>query len=185
MIYQSGTANAQKPVISHSPFYPGYSLWYRDDGDRFEFKSSETDSTPSLVVDLDSNWVAIANPTPKPGYELSVNGQIVCEDLLIQDSSLWPDYVFAPEYLLKPLAEVESHIQEHRRLPGIPSAEDVDIQGILVGDMQRRMMEKIEELTLYLIEQNKQLGAQARQIAELQATLRSLQQPRPPAEPTD
>lgn len=167
-IYQSGTANAQKPVISHSPAYPGYAMWYRDDGDRLEFKSSENDVTPSLAVDLDSNWVAIANPTPKPGYELSVNGQIVCEDLLIQDSSLWPDYVFEPEYRLRPLDEVEAHIRERRHLPGVPSAAEVETQGLSMSDMSRRMMEKIEELTLYAIEQHRRLEAREREVAELQ-----------------
>lgn len=170
-IYSGGTANDLRPLIMHSPAFPGYGMYYRDAGDRFEFKSSPTDSTPSLVVDLDSNWVAIAASEPKPGYELSVNGQIVCEDLLIQDSSLWPDYVFQPEYELKSLDAVEAHIRENRHLPGIPSAAEVERDGLRMGDMQKRMMAKIEELTLYLIEQNKRLAAQEARLAELQAQL--------------
>lgn len=170
-IYNGGTANDVRPLIMHSPAFPGYGLYYRDAGDRFEFKSSSSDSTPSLVVDLDSNWVVIAASEPKPGYELSVNGQIVCEDLLIQDSSLWPDYVFQPDYELKSLETVENHIRENRHLPGIPSAAEVERDGIRMADMQKRMMTKIEELTLYLIEQNKRLAAQEARLAELQAKL--------------
>ncbi|HAB16465.1 MAG TPA: hypothetical protein DCE44_08440 [Verrucomicrobiales bacterium] len=170
-IYPSGTANAQKPVIVHSPGFEGYGMFYRDNGDRFEFKSTPEDTTPSLVVDLDSNWVAIATDTPKPGYELSVNGQIVCEDLLIQDSADWPDYVFNPGYALKSLGEVEAHIRQNGRLPGVPAAAEVERDGIRVAEMQRRMMEKIEELTLYVIDQNKRLAAQEKRITELQKVL--------------
>lgn len=173
-VYQNGTANPERPLIMHSPAFPSYGLYYRDEGDRFVMKSSSTDTTPSLVVDLDSNWVAIASETPKPGYELSVNGQIVCEDILIQDSSLWPDYVFQPDYALKPLEEVESHIREHKHLPGIPSAETIEKEGIRLADMQKRMMEKIEELVLYAIDQNKRIAAQDQKITELSATIRQL-----------
>jgi hypothetical protein len=172
-VYPSGTANAEKPVIMHSPTFPGYGLYYRDDGDRFVMKSSPGDTTPSLVVDLDGNWVAIGRDTGKTGYELSVKGEIVCHDLLIQDSSLWPDYVFEAGYPLKPLEEVEAHIRENKHLPGIPAAGEIEKDGISVGGMQKRMMEKIEELTLYVIDQNKRLAAQERQLAELRQALQS------------
>lgn len=120
----------------------------------------------------------IATDNPKPGYQLSVNGRIVCEDLLIQDSSQWPDYVFKPDYALKPLDEVASHIREHQHLPGIPSAETIQKDGISLADMQKRMMEKIEELVLYAIDQNKRLAAQEQKISELQGTIRQLEQQR-------
>jgi hypothetical protein len=170
-VYPSGTANARKPVIVHSPAFPGYGLFYEDNGDRFMMQSSPSDTTPSLVVDLDSNWVSIATDVPKPGYELSVNGQVVCEELLIQDSTLWADYVFEPGYSLRTLEEVEAHIQAHQHLPGIPAATEVAADGLRVGDMQRRMMEKIEELTLYVIQQNKRLAAQDARIQELEARI--------------
>jgi hypothetical protein len=172
-IYQAGTQNPDKPVIVHSPAFPGYGLFYRDEGDRFLMQSSASDSTPSLVVDLDSNWVAIANPVNKPGYELSVNGQIVCEDLLIQDSTLWPDYVFEKDYPLQPLEDVEAHIKAHKHLPGVPSAAEIEKDGLSVADMQKRMMEKIEELTLHLIAQNKKLSAQEERIRNLEHQLES------------
>jgi len=178
-LYPSGTANSQKPVIVHSPGFPEYGLYYEDNGDRFSMKSSAADTTPSLVGDVDSNWVTIAIGLPKPGYELWVNGEIVCENLLIQDSALWPDYVFAPEYPLRPLDEVQAHIQDHGHLPGVPSAAEVGENGLSVGTMQRQMMEKIEELTLYVIEQNKRLAAQEQQIAGFQETLQKIQKERP------
>jgi hypothetical protein len=170
-VYPSGTSNPQKPLIVHSPGFPGYGLYYQDDGDRFVMKSSAADTTPSLVVDIDSNWVTIATDTPKPGYELSVNGQIVCEEILVQDSANWPDYVFDETYPLQPLDELEAHIKERRHLPGIPTASEVEKEGFSLGDMQKRMMEKIEELTLYVIDQNKKLSAQDERIRQLEAQL--------------
>jgi hypothetical protein len=170
-VYESGTGNVPKPVIMHSPAFPEYGLYYEDTGDRFEMKSSAADATPSLVVDLDSNWVTIATDTPKPGYELSVNGQIVCEELLVEDSADWPDYVFEENYPLRSLSEVENHIKEKKHLPGIPTAAEVKRDGLPIGEMQKRMMEKIEELTLYVIAQDKRLAAQEKQIRNLQSQL--------------
>lgn len=174
-VYPSGTSNADKPLIMHSPSFPGYGLYYRDVSDQFVMRSSATDTTPSLVVDLDSNWVTIGTDTPKPGYELSVNGQIVCEELLVEDMVDWPDYVFEENYPLKSLSEVESHIKERKHLPGIPTATEVKRDGLPVGEMQKRMMEKIEELTLYVIDQNKRLAAQEQRILELQSQIQERQ----------
>ncbi len=171
-VYPSGTSNPEKRLIVHSPDFPEYGLYYADLGDQFVMKSAAADTAPSLVVDLDGNWVAIATTTPKPGYELSVNGQIVCEELLVEDSANWPDYVFKDDYALRPLADVEAHIKEKRHLPGIPTAADVKRDGLPIGEMQKRMMEKIEELTLYVIDQNKRLVAQEKRIEQLQSQLR-------------
>ncbi len=174
-VYQSGTSNPDKPLIVHSPAFPGYGLYYSDPGDQFIMRSTPTDTTPSLVVDLDGNWVTIATDTPKPGYELSVNGQVVCEELLVEDMVNWPDYVFEASYPLRPLSEVEAHILAKKHLPGIPTAEEVKRDGLPIGEMQKRMMEKIEELTLYVIDQNKRLATQEQRILELQAQLHARQ----------
>lgn len=171
-VYPSGTSNPDKPLIVHSPAFPEYGLYYSDPDDQFVMKSSAGDSTPSLVVDLDSNWVSIATATPKPGYELSVNGQIVCEELLVEDSADWPDYVFQEDYRLQPLEEVEAHIKKRKHLPGIPTAAEISKNGLPIGEMQKRMMEKIEELTLHLIEQNKRMTSQDERIRQLEAELR-------------
>lgn len=90
-------------------------------------------------------------------YQLAVDGKMIAEELKIQDSGNWPDYVFAEDYNLMPLDEVEAHIQEKKHLPGIPSAADIEENGIEVGDMQKKMMEKIEELTLHVIELQKRI----------------------------
>ncbi len=110
------------------------------------------------MIIKDNGNVLIGTPYKDPGYKLAVGGKVICEELKVQLRGSWPDYVFSPTYKLRPLEEVEAHIKSENHLPGIPAAAELEKEGIEVGDMQQKMMEKIEELTLYLIEQNKRLG---------------------------
>lgn len=84
--------------------------------------------------------------------------KVYAEEVEIRNDALgiyWADYVFSDEYSLKSLSEVESFIEEHNHLPGIPSSEEVKKNGIEISKMQALLLEKIEELTLYIIEQDK------------------------------
>jgi hypothetical protein len=103
--------------------------------------------------------IGIWTTTPATGYALSVNGKIICEELKVQLSGSWPDYVFSDNYSLMSLAGVESFIRSYHHLPGIPNALQIEKDGISVGEMQKKMMEKIEELTLYIIQQQKEIDA--------------------------
>jgi len=109
--------------------------------------------------------------TPAAGYSVSVNGKVICEELVVQDSADWPDYVFADDYKLQPLEEVEASIQKNKHLPGIASAKKIGEDGIPLGQIQKQMMEKIEELTLHLIQQNKRLQAQEDELGKLRSRL--------------
>ncbi len=100
--------------------------------------------------------VAIGTPDALAGYKLSVNGSIKARELVIETIG-WPDYVFAENYKPLPLSEVEKFIQSHHHLPNIPSASEIEKNGVAVGEMQKKMMEKIEELTLHIIELNKRI----------------------------
>ncbi len=117
----------------------------------------------SMFIDQNGNIVMGSTAVlPKSGYKLSVDGKVVCEELLVQLSP-WPDYVFNSDYDLKPLSEVATYIEENNRLPGIPAAEEIETEGLNVGEMQKLMMEKIEELTLYMInlqQENIELNAE-------------------------
>ncbi|MFZ1529535.1 MAG: hypothetical protein WAT19_12330 [Ferruginibacter sp.] len=86
------------------------------------------------------------------GYLLAVDGKIISEELKVQLSGNWPDYVFKNGYKLKSFDELRGFIAQNNHLPNIPAAAEVEKNGIEVGDMQKRMMEKIEELTLYVLE---------------------------------
>lgn len=84
------------------------------------------------------------------------DGKIFAKEIEVK-ANVWADYVFANDYKLKSLEEVEKHIKEKGHLPNIPSAKEVEEQGINVADMDAKLLEKIEELTLYSIEQNKRI----------------------------
>jgi len=94
--------------------------------------------------------------TDNPTYKLSVRGNIRSNEVVVETG--WADYVFAADYKLKTLDEVEAFILQHKHLPNIPSAAEIEKNGLSVGDTQKRMMEKIEELTLYIIQLKKEMS---------------------------
>ncbi|WP_459211301.1 prefoldin domain-containing protein [Aquimarina rhabdastrellae] len=93
------------------------------------------------------------------GYLLAVAGKAVAEEVNIMLQSNWPDFVFEKEYNLPTLAEVENHITEKGHLKDIPSAAEVEQNGIFLGEMDSKLLQKIEELTLYTIAQEKKIKA--------------------------
>jgi len=109
--------------------------------------------------------------TITPAYKLAVNGTIRAKEVIVDTD--WSDFVFADNYRLAPLSEVESSIKADRHLPGIPSAQDVAEHGVSMGEMQAKLLAKIEELTLHAIAQGKALAAQNQ---EFSARLQRLEQ---------
>lgn len=109
--------------------------------------------------------VAIGTTTPG-NYKLAVEGIIGARKIKVTQE-LWPDYVFDSSYQLAPLRHVEKFIQTNKHLPDVPSATEVEKNGLDLGDNQAVLLKKIEELTLYIIQQNKQLNEQNRQMSEL------------------
>lgn len=93
--------------------------------------------------------------TTTPDAKLSVNGVIHGKEVKV-DLNGWSDFVFEEGYGLPSLEEVEQHIREKGHLKGIPSAEEVKARGILLGEMDAKLLQKIEELTLYMIELKKE-----------------------------
>ncbi len=95
--------------------------------------------------------------TKGAGYKLRVYGKVIAEEVRVQLKAAWPDYVFSKNYKLRSLNEVEAYISANNHLPNLPAAAEVEKSGIALGEMQTKMMEKIEELTLYIIDQEKRL----------------------------
>lgn len=96
-----------------------------------------------------SGFVGIGTSTPDS--KLSVNGVIHARAVNVNLTG-WPDFVFTPSYKLVPLEELQTYINLHQHLPDIPSAKNIEINGVDVGEMLKSQLKKIEELTLYLIE---------------------------------
>ena len=120
--------------------------------DNNEIQGRNNGVVSRLVLNNGGGPVQIGSAVAPAGYSLAVNGKVICEELKIQASSNWPDYVFGKSYSLKSLDELKSFISTHHHLPNIPSADEIEKEGILIGDMQKKMMEKIEELTLYILQ---------------------------------
>ncbi len=96
--------------------------------------------------------------TIAPDEKLTVKGKIHTQEVRVDMSGpLVPDYVFAEDYKLKSLQEVEDYIKENKHLPEIPSAQEIEKNGLMLAEMNMNLLKKIEELTLYSIEQNKKI----------------------------
>ncbi|MDZ4744898.1 MAG: hypothetical protein SGJ05_02725 [bacterium] len=88
-------------------------------------------------------------------YRLSVDGAIFAKEIWVKVSD-WADYVFDPNYNLMPLADLQDFVNENRHLPGVPNAEEVAKDGISVSEVQKNLLLKVEELTLYILQLSKQ-----------------------------
>lgn len=108
-------------------------------------------------------------------YALAVNGDAIFNKVRVKLYASWPDFVFEEKYGLLPLSELEQFIKTNKHLPDVPSSADVEKDGIDVGDNQTILLKKVEELTLYLIEQNKKLALQGNEINNLKLQLSKLE----------
>ena len=97
--------------------------------------------------------VGINTVNTNTGYALAVSGGILTDQVLIRDVSDWPDYVFGKGHALMSINNVKAFIDKNHHLPDVPSAKEVEENGVNVAEMQKVLLKKIEELTLYTIEQ--------------------------------
>lgn len=143
--------------------------------------SGDDSQTPIIYGDFTTNKVGIGNVTTFPstvggvdvsGYRLFVDGGILTDEVRV--ATTWADYVFEPQYKLPTLEEVEAHIAQKGHLINVPSAKTVEAQGISLGEMAKIQQEKIEELTLYILEQHKLNKKQEAEIAELKTMVQQL-----------
>ncbi|MCT4603599.1 MAG: hypothetical protein N4A59_11960 [Marinifilum sp.] len=125
-----------------------------------------------LYVEGETKSVGIGTATTGT-HKLAVNGTIGAREIKVE-ASAWSDFVFEDNYQLKDLEEVESYIEENKHLPDVPSEKEVLENGIQLGEMDAKLLQKIEELTLYLINQNKQLMKQSNEIQQLKTEIKKL-----------
>jgi len=136
----------------------------------FSMPNNNNDGTSYIGINDGTNntWVKFFN-----NATARFNGKIFAKEVEVK-ANVWADYVFKKDYKLKTLEEVEKHIAEKGHLPNIPSAGEVIEKGINVAEMDAKLLEKIEELTLYSIDQNKRLQSQSEEINELKRQVQLL-----------
>nr|WP_299170382.1 hypothetical protein [uncultured Allomuricauda sp.] len=140
-------------------------VWSSLSGDR----QSSSQTIGSLSVDQ-----SVGIGTTNPGsYKLAVNGNIRAKEIKVETG--WADYVFKEGYDLPTLEEVEQHIKEKGHLINIPSAKEVEENGIQLGEMNKLLLEKIEELTLYAIQQQKEIQYYKKTVGQFEKKLEEIQ----------
>lgn len=123
----------------------------------FANRNSTNNVAPTEVMRITSTGnLLLGTPNDNVAYKFSCLGAIRCTKVVVEIG--WADYVFAKNYKLMPLNDVESFIATNKHLPNIPSAKEIEEKGLDIGAVQSKQMEKIEELTLYIIELNKRIS---------------------------
>jgi len=167
-----GSQTGYSNVGSYNVFI-GNAVGYSETGSNKLYIDNSNTSTPLIWGDFANDQIklngkvgigitgAFTSNVAYSNYKLFVTGGILTDEVRVvaSTSGNWPDYVFAKNYDLKPLSEVEAFISKNGRLPNVPSACEVKEDGINVAEMARVQQEKIEELMLYIIEQNKRIEA--------------------------
>lgn len=147
-----------KMKITPSGVAIGSSIVNVTPGNYFEILTSDN-TTRSLVVNSTGNVGIGTTNVNDANYKLFVETGIRTRKVKV-DQAIWPDYVFDRSYKLLSLQKVEAFIKTNRHLPGVPSAAQVQKEGLDLGDNQATLLKKIEELTLYVIALKKQVDEQ-------------------------
>ena len=119
-----------------------------------------------VTANTNSGAVGIGVSAPDPAFKLSIDGKVRAKEIKVQAN--WSDFVFEPGYYLPSLDEVARFINQNGHLRDIPSAAEVESNGVAIGEMHARLLQKIEELTLYVIELDKEGKALEEKIQRLQ-----------------
>ncbi|MCB0833800.1 MAG: OmpH family outer membrane protein, partial [Bacteroidetes bacterium] len=157
-IYSNGSSSSSK----------GFGLLsvYNNDSEKIRFSANG-------LTFFNGGHVVIGSTTDQGNYSLAVNGNIKAKELYLTTSG-WSDFVFEPGYSLRTLHQVQNFITKNGHLPDMPSEKEVIENGVGVIDMQAKLLQKIEELTLYLIEQGKNKEEQQKQIDALRKEIQKM-----------
>jgi hypothetical protein len=130
------------------------SRFYIAEGDNM-LRIGGLNATSGVINVINTGNVGIGTTNPGTN-KLSVEGTIGARKMQVKQTT-WADFVFQPDYQLPPLQEVANYISTNKHLPGIPTTEQVQQNGIDLGEMNKLLLQKMEELTLYIIAQQKQI----------------------------
>lgn len=185
-IYQSGFYESYTATSQNNPLKDGGWFWgintahtvnsanYRFNG-QILFRVNIGSTTIPIVFVRSTNqqgegiWAKLLHSKG----DHAIDGKLTAKEIEIKVDT-GADFVFDPDYKLKPLSEVESYVNENRHLPDIPSEKEMQKNGLNVNEMQIKLLQKIEELTLYVIEQDRKYNDQQKEINSLRQELKEL-----------
>lgn len=159
--------------MAYSPSYPDHGIFYTEGNPDFVSISPNGNSTNGVLNVFGNGNVGIG--TANPDAKLTVKGKIHAEEVKVDLSVPGPDYVFDTGYDLLSLDALQNYIRVNGHLPNIPSAEEMEGNGIELSVMNMKLLEKIEELTLYILQQEERLKAQQYKNKDLEFRLEKLE----------
>ncbi|WP_310559029.1 hypothetical protein, partial [Flavobacterium sp.] len=119
--------------------------------------------------------IVVQNHLGYKTFQVNANGLVYAHEVKVNLDVAWPDYVFEPTYKLRPLSEVKQFIIENKHLPNVPSAKEIEENGLNLGEGNKILLEKVEEMTLYMIQMEENLKKQE-ELLKAQAELLKAQQ---------
>jgi hypothetical protein len=161
IVYVSATNTARQDGIAH---------------DFLTRRLSDTDWTSRLII-RQNGQVQIGSQKPNTlhaDYKLSVDGKLVAKSIYVTNPTTWADFVFEPTYKRMSLPALETYLLVNKHLPAVPSAKEVEANGYSVNEMDAKLLQSIEELTLHVIELSKQNEQMRQQNVALQADVAEL-----------
>jgi hypothetical protein len=164
--YRSGLVNESDGSMNYGLTGPNSSgfvfRWLSSSGSSLDYS---TDNSEIMRLTKDGK---LGIGTNNPDAKLAVKGQIHTQEVKVDlTGSVTPDYVFEPDYDLTPLTEVETYVKENKHLPEVPSAKQMEEEGLNLKEMNLLLLKKVEELTLHLIEQQKQISSLSKENKEI------------------
>lgn len=162
-------AAIQMPLANSKVVIGGYGDYLEDQGHKLIVQNGT-----ALIEDAiyTNGRIAIGTTEPDPGYALTVKGYVHVQEVKVDLLGvIAPDYVFKEDYQLRTLAQVEDYIDQEGHLPNIPSASEMEKEGVNLKEMNMKLLEKVEELTLYTIAQEKAIKEQEKRLQKLEKLL--------------
>ena len=149
--YKAGYAN----TTGSNNVFLGHKAGHYETGSNRLYIDNDVTSNPLIYGKFDTDQLGINTNVIPLGFAMAVKGKFITEEIKVLQygTSGWPDFVFNKNYNLPSLKEVENYINTNGHLQNIPSACEVEENGILLGEMNAKLLQKIEELTLYIIKQ--------------------------------
>jgi hypothetical protein len=142
----------------------------RSDAPLYQWLSRSAGSTIENLTMVLTESGNLGVGTATPDQKLTVNGTVHATRVKVETTVLGPDYVFENDYALPSLEQIKSYIAENKHLPEVPSAKEMEAKGIDVGEMNMLLLKKVEELTLYLIEQQTRIAKMEGEMEQLKET---------------